>query len=144
MSKLKHYLEIDIIKGIAILCVIISHSMPYTDTINTIRMLTISQAVPIFFLVMGRNNGASFQIRNYYSLNHVIYPTVKTKNKKNSISFYSGLLGIVNTWNNPKQTHIPWYFNINRIFTSYRIWKLFYINIISICNYFSAIISMLY
>lgn len=86
----KHYLQIDLLKGIAIIFVIILHLLPIniTNTSNALLMssyltinnsvlinlalnLTLYQAVPIFFVLMGLNMGSSFKRRNYVYFNQL-------------------------------------------------------------------------
>lgn len=72
----KHLLEIDLIKGIAIISVILTHCLPYNDNFMVLRMLTTSMALPIFILLLGRNMAASFEKHHYLnsdSLNLVSY-----------------------------------------------------------------------
>ncbi len=81
----KHYLELDLIKGVMIVFVILLHSclvfgsvLPkvYPKSLDFIIPFSISIAVPVFFIVMGRNYGASFKRHHYttlksiYSLNY--------------------------------------------------------------------------
>lgn len=65
----KYYLQIDIIKALAIISVIILHTLPSTMSKSLIGILTIYQAVPIFFIIMGRNSGSSLKRKNEFSLN---------------------------------------------------------------------------
>ena len=63
-----HKDEIDILKGFAIVSVIILHSLPSELLSSWISILTIYQAVPIFFILIGRNYGASYLRRRYSTL----------------------------------------------------------------------------
>lgn len=76
MSEYKHYMQIDILKGFAILFVIIGHTISFTSVkslnlISFIFILSIFQAVPIFFIIMGRNMASSFKKREYKHLNQM-------------------------------------------------------------------------
>lgn len=63
----KHLMEIDLIKGFAIISVVLVHCLPYNDTFMTLRIFTFSMALLIFMLLMGRNMYASFEKHNYLS-----------------------------------------------------------------------------
>lgn len=73
MDEFKHYLQIDILKGLAIISVIILHTIPSNMVKTPFSILTIYQAVPIFFVLMGTNAFMSFKRRNYKSI-APIYP----------------------------------------------------------------------
>lgn len=66
--KKRNY-NIDIIKGIAIIAVILIHSLADELLLAILSPLYIWQAVPIFLLLAGYNTAASFQRRGYISLN---------------------------------------------------------------------------
>jgi len=57
----KHLMEVDLIKGLAIISVVLVHCLPYNDAFMTLRMFTFSMALLIFMLLMGRNMYASFE-----------------------------------------------------------------------------------
>lgn len=61
----KHLMEVDLIKGLAIISVVLVHCLPYNDAFMTLRMFTFSMALLIFMLLMGRNMYASFEKHNY-------------------------------------------------------------------------------
>lgn len=61
----KHLMEVDLIKGIAIISVVLVHCLPYNNAFMTLRMFTFSMALLIFMLLMGRNMYASFEKHNY-------------------------------------------------------------------------------
>lgn len=63
MDENKHYLQIDLIKAVAIVSVIILHSVPSSITASTISFFTMEQAVPVFLLIMGLNGTMSFKRR---------------------------------------------------------------------------------
>lgn len=66
MTTHKHYLQIDILKALAIIAVLINHSFyKIFPTGNPILIFTIYQAVPIFLIILGINAGMSFKRRNY-------------------------------------------------------------------------------
>lgn len=67
-SNLKYFYQIDLIKALAIFLVIISHTIPHDGVLYAWRVFTLLQAVPLFFIVMGRNSGASFQKKGVYDL----------------------------------------------------------------------------
>lgn len=70
MAEFKHYLEIDLLKALAIISVLVMHSESFA--VGTERMVVfaffLSQAVPVFILMMSINWGASFMRRNYLEL----------------------------------------------------------------------------
>ncbi|MBI5680673.1 MAG: acyltransferase family protein [Methanobacterium sp.] len=77
----KHYLQIDLLKAIAIILVIIIHSingprfnLGYVIPITIFYLtatFTLNMAVPIFFILMGRNTGASFKRKGYKTLKSI-------------------------------------------------------------------------
>ncbi len=67
MKKRNH--NIDIIKGLAIIAVILIHSLSEEVLLAILSPLYIWQAVPVFMLLAGYNTAASFQRRGYASLN---------------------------------------------------------------------------
>lgn len=67
MSTKNYLMEIDLIKGIAIISVVLVHCLPYDDFFMTLRMFTFSMALLIFMLLMGRNMSASFEKHHYLS-----------------------------------------------------------------------------
>lgn len=73
MDEFKHYLQIDILKGLAIISVIILHTIPSNIVKTPFSILTIYQAVPIFFVLMATNAFMSFKRRSYKSI-APIYP----------------------------------------------------------------------
>lgn len=80
MINHKHYLQVDLLKGLAIIFVIVGHTISFTsikslNLISFIFILTIFQAVPIFFLLMGRNMASSFKKRGYKNLNQIFTKT---------------------------------------------------------------------
>ena len=66
--KKRNY-NIDIIKGIAIIAVILIHSLADELLLAILSPFYIWQAVPIFILLAGYNTADSFQRRGYVSLN---------------------------------------------------------------------------
>ena len=97
MDETKYYLQIDLLKGFAIISVLIMHSFDIvTGTtglstlivssslnsasfiqmnpislfglIQTIKVLSLWQAIPLFFVMMGITLGMSFKRHNYFSL----------------------------------------------------------------------------
>lgn len=66
--KKRNY-NIDIIKGLAIIAVILIHSLSDELLLAIFSPLYIWQAVPVFLLLAGYNTAASFQRRGYVSLN---------------------------------------------------------------------------
>lgn len=80
MAKTKQYLQIDLLKGLAILFVIIGHTLSFNNIqslniITFIFILSIFQAVPIFFILMGRNMASSFENKNYRTLKQILNKT---------------------------------------------------------------------
>ena len=63
--KQKHLMEVDLIKGIAIISVVLVHCLPYNDSFMTLRIFAFSMALLIFMLLMGRNMYASFEKHQY-------------------------------------------------------------------------------
>ncbi len=55
----QHYLQIDIAKGMAIVAVLLLHSLPKATLINSYAIYHIWQAVPVFMVIMGLNLGLS-------------------------------------------------------------------------------------
>lgn len=68
LNEKKHYLQIDILKGLAILAVIVLHTIPGNLVRNPLSIFTVYQAVPIFFVIMGLNAAMSFKRHNYLTL----------------------------------------------------------------------------
>lgn len=66
-----YYDQIDIIKGIAIICVLILHILPSVWSNAPVVTLTISQCVPIFFFIMGLNGAMSFKRKNLLNLDEL-------------------------------------------------------------------------
>lgn len=66
--KKRNY-NIDIIKGLAIIAVILIHSLTDELLLATLSPFYIWQAVPVFLLLAGYNTAQSFQRRGYVSLN---------------------------------------------------------------------------
>lgn len=67
MKKRNH--NIDIIKGMAIIAVILIHSLTDELLLDILSPFYIWQAVPLFMLLAGYNTAESFQRRGYVSLN---------------------------------------------------------------------------
>ncbi len=65
--KKRNY-NIDIIKGLAIIAVILIHSVPDEILLAVLSPFYIWQAVPVFLLLAGYNTAQSFQRRGYISL----------------------------------------------------------------------------
>ncbi len=64
----KDYQQIDVIKGFAIISVILLHSSSVKGLLNTYSILHIWQAVPLFVIMMGLNAGMSvFNKKPYFS-----------------------------------------------------------------------------
>lgn len=68
MDETKHYFQIDILKGLAIISVILLHSISTSAVKSPLSIFTIYQAVPVFFCIMGINAAMSFKRRNYSTL----------------------------------------------------------------------------
>lgn len=73
MNEYKHYLQIDILKALAIISVIILHTIPTDMVRHPLSIFTVYQAVPIFFVLMATNALMSFKRHNYMNLSR-IYP----------------------------------------------------------------------
>ena len=73
MDESRRYLQIDILKALAIISVIILHTIPSNMVRHPLSAFTIYQAVPIFFILMATNAVMSFKRRNYTALSGV-YP----------------------------------------------------------------------
>ncbi|MGB9979489.1 acyltransferase family protein [Methanobacterium sp.] len=73
MNESKHYLQIDILKALAIISVIVIHSIPPNMVKHPLSIFVIYQAVPIFFVLMAVNAVMSFKRHNYNVLSR-IYP----------------------------------------------------------------------
>ena len=63
--KVSHLLQIDLIKGLAIISVIITHSLPAFMLIRGFTNFYVWEAVPIFIVLMGVNAGMSFKRRGF-------------------------------------------------------------------------------
>jgi hypothetical protein len=69
-----YYLQIDILKCIAILSVIIVHTIDLRNNldlpvwISLMIAFSLAQAIPIFFILMGRNAGASFERKRWFEI----------------------------------------------------------------------------
>ena len=61
----KHVPAIDFIKGIAIIFVILLHSIPKQTLESILAIFHIWQAIPLFFIIMGYNMALSFRRRRY-------------------------------------------------------------------------------
>lgn len=68
LDENKRYVQIDIIKGLAIIAVIILHTIPENLASNPLSIFTLEQAVPVFFVIMGLNAAMSFKRRGYITL----------------------------------------------------------------------------
>mgnify|MGYP005751359607 FL=1 len=55
----KHFQQIDVVKGLAIIAVLLLHSFPRATLLDTYAVFHIWQAVPVFMVVMGLNLGLS-------------------------------------------------------------------------------------
>ena len=76
MDKNKYYLQIDLLKAVAIISVIIIHTIPYGLInqylfFNLIYSFIIIEAIPIFLIIMGINTGLSFKRNSYESLDQI-------------------------------------------------------------------------
>lgn len=91
MPKKEHYLQIDLLKAIAIFAVLMLHTFPFIDlhkiplnplfvtvistqTIDYLKIITnftLFQAVPLFFVIMGFNMGLSFKRRQYTKISQI-------------------------------------------------------------------------
>ncbi|GHA59022.1 acyltransferase family protein [Pontibacter akesuensis] len=58
---MKHFQQIDVIKGLAILMVLLLHSLSRQELLQSYAVYHIWQAVPLFMVVMGLNAGLSIQ-----------------------------------------------------------------------------------
>ena len=65
IHKSFYVLQIDLIKGLAIISVILLHTFPRPMLVQTYSQFHIWQAVPIFFILMGITSGISFSRREY-------------------------------------------------------------------------------
>ncbi|WP_424355973.1 acyltransferase family protein [Methanobacterium sp. MBAC-LM] len=73
MNESRHYLQIDILKALAIISVIVLHTIPPNMVKHPVSIFIIYQAVPVFFVLMAVNALMSFKRRNYTVLSS-IYP----------------------------------------------------------------------
>ena len=70
--EIKRYNQIDILKGFAIILVLISHSIPNNKwKFDIFIYFHIYQAVPIFIILLAINNGLSFRKKSYLKLNQL-------------------------------------------------------------------------
>lgn len=53
----QHFQQIDVLKSLAIIAVLLLHSLPKKDLISSYAILHIWQAVPVFMVIMGLNLG---------------------------------------------------------------------------------------
>ena len=101
LDESKHYIQIDIIKGLAIIAVITLHVLPGNLAKIPLSIFTIEQAVPIFLVIMGLNAAMSFKRRGYINLSQ-IYNTsyIKSRFKRLLYPFIfifilSAILGLI-------------------------------------------------
>jgi peptidoglycan/LPS O-acetylase OafA/YrhL len=66
-----YILQIDLIKGLAMISVILLHTLPRPILIQTYSQFHIWQAVPIFFILMGITSGISFSRRGYTRIKQI-------------------------------------------------------------------------
>ena len=67
----KYYQQIDILKALAIISVVILHTIPEEYLYSTFAVFHIWQAVPVFMIIMGVNLAMSFKRREYHKLNEM-------------------------------------------------------------------------
>ena len=74
-----HLLQIDLLKGMAIISVIILHSLPFTQLrMYSFSLFYVWQALPIFFVILALNSASSFRrkgitdLRALYSTKYLI------------------------------------------------------------------------
>ncbi|MCZ3367496.1 MULTISPECIES: acyltransferase family protein [Methanobacterium] len=79
MNKSKYYAQIDFLKALAIISVIILHTIPSNTVTNPISVFSIYQAVPIFLVLMGTNTLMSFKRHNYQVLINIYPPYLKNR-----------------------------------------------------------------
>jgi peptidoglycan/LPS O-acetylase OafA/YrhL len=75
----KSYQQINVIKGFAIISVVILHSLEEKALLNSYSILHIWQAVPLFMVIMGLNAGMS--VANKKPQLHELYSKTYFKNK---------------------------------------------------------------
>ena len=73
MNEFKHYLQIDILKALAIISIIVLHTIPSNMVKHPMSIFIIYQAVPIFFILMAINASMSFK-RHKYDVLTSVYP----------------------------------------------------------------------
>ncbi|MBD1396130.1 acyltransferase family protein [Pontibacter sp. JH31] len=71
----QHFQQIDLLKGLAIIAVILLHSLSKQELIESFAVFHIWQAVPLFMVIMGFNLGLSYsgktlQFRHLYTLHY--------------------------------------------------------------------------
>ncbi|PKL66553.1 MAG: hypothetical protein CVV28_10440 [Methanobacteriales archaeon HGW-Methanobacteriales-1] len=71
MNENKYYYQLDILKGLAIISVIILHTIPIYLIKTPIIVFSILTAVPVFFFIMGLNSSMSFRRKNYFELDQL-------------------------------------------------------------------------
>ncbi|MCD2136738.1 OpgC domain-containing protein [Salinicoccus halitifaciens] len=87
--KKRNY-NIDILKGLAIIAVILIHSLPDEMLLAILSPFYIWQAVPVFMLLAGYNTAQSFQRRGFISLNQFYnFPSFTKRLKGWFIPFFS-------------------------------------------------------
>lgn len=69
--KSYHLLQIDILKGLAIIAVLLWHSVPIDIQQKTLFEFYIGQSIPIFLVLMGLNYGMSFSRKRYHQSSSV-------------------------------------------------------------------------
>ncbi|OGY16985.1 MAG: hypothetical protein A2784_04065 [Candidatus Chisholmbacteria bacterium RIFCSPHIGHO2_01_FULL_48_12] len=67
-----HLFSIDLLKGLAIIAVLLWHSVPLDIQQQTLFEFHVGQSIPIFLVLMGLNYGMSFARKKYHR--GVIYP----------------------------------------------------------------------
>ena len=82
MDESRRYLQIDILKALAIISVIVLHTIPSNMVKHPLSIFTIYQAVPIFFVLMAINALMSFKRHNYTTLSNIYPKYLKSRFKR--------------------------------------------------------------
>ena len=105
--------QIDFLKAVAIFCVIILHTLPKKVLIDTKSFLHLSQAVPIFLIILGFNKRLSIvrkkRFENLYSKEYFVKEYNRIVHPYIYIYTASIILGLVTLWVTGKN---PFFFGL--------------------------------
>lgn len=96
----QHFQQIDVVKGLAIVCVLLLHTFPKSTLVSTYAVYHIWQAVPLFLVVMGLNlglatTGKAQPLNSLYSKNYFSKKATRMLIPFLQVFFFALLLGVV-------------------------------------------------